>query len=362
MTKPIVAVLAALLALLTLVTAAEAAPRGKYMYAGMESPQQFADIFQQYRDRDPTGTSLIDARKCANEASCGTGQAIIEGILASDPDASVNGVLLRSLPTRDALALVPAFLRKLEARDPAPGIYWSDCMIRTTDREQFPSGWKRLAHCAHNEFKPGEKAFVDPDTGRTVMKQGCKNTGVQLEQKKTCVYTMIPVEIGDIVIMQGHGPRDITHDDCTGLLLPGETEWESPAVERCEHPYCEIDTGGTAIREEQWKGSFQAEQSGWAILRQDAEVAQEGSEHQTYYCNHRGNTTFYGLGVRWDDFINRTDSRIPEAGPHGVAIIQPDYATAFQVGRATRNPKRLSILWWETDFSHFKIPSIASQP
>ncbi|MGH7175049.1 MAG: hypothetical protein ACREGR_01670, partial [Minisyncoccia bacterium] len=253
----------------------------------------------------------------------------------------------------ERVSQIPAFLRKLELRDPESGEYWSDCMVRSNDLVQDPSGWKRHPHCARNEFKPGEKAIVDPDTGVTVMKQGCHNTGVQKVAKAHCVDDIVYAEEGETVLLDEHGPRSTAQEACTGLKRAGETDFESPWLERCAHPYCSLRVADRYAKyPEQNAGSFYVDQSGWFIVRHPAYVAEKDSDYQYFYCRHRGRSSACAVGIRWFDYLQ---AKNPQAigGDERAAVVYPSKEDLDRAGVKTLLGAD-SALWW--DFNRADCP------
>lgn len=332
MTKRIVAVLAALLFGVISIAPVDAAPRGQRFYHGAATNIILANVFEAYLKRDQTGTSLIDPKKCATpgDASCGTGVAFLEGILDADPHASVDGQPL-------TLALIPKFLRKVRMQDPEYGVkYWMDCMVRSNDRNRDPSGWMRLHNCVSRAFRPGEKAYVDPDNGLVVLAQDCDNPRGKPEKSEDCNYILVPTKDGDEVRAKDYGPLE---EKCpTGLKRVGETDFESLFVERCPDFVCPFDGADNAVgTTEGYVGSFPGSDG--------VNVVRVAPGHRVFFCIlHADYTQSCGIGVESFDYVPaKDDTFVPRGAP--VATIYYDAAEAAEA-KATTTTGQPTRLWW----------------
>lgn len=339
MKRKLISILAALLVLIGTVpaftTSASAAPRGSAFCKGAGSPGRLAALMQQSLDKDPSGNTPLDPEACHQARPATPHDFYLMFNLGGAKLASVKEV--------------PGYTRSFVPVK-VVGKYRSACLAYGGNGRWYP-----LPNCVTRYLHHEEEMWGDPVTHRPMLQGDCSNPTQGPEKPSGCADELVWVEKGDIVLMSGHGPTDTTLDACTGLLRPGESIPESPAVERCPHPGCDLDTANPYARyPEQWSGAFKAEQSGWAILRQPQVVAQEESGYQVFWCIHRaGAGDPWALGVQWFDYLPTGNPLVHEHDEY-VATIQPDYEAALKAGRPTRVRGLQSVLWWDTDFLHFR--------
>jgi len=183
--------------------------RCRRVYAHPGTPAEFAIVVERALDADPTGESLLDAKRCATgDRSCGTVQALLEGFRRSDPNATVASEPLTTV------GQVPNFLRKLVKSAPPKGTLWMGGMV---ERE---SGWQLLWNCASRAFGQDESAWVDPDTGAVVLADDCGNP-VGLPEGEKCVYVGAPSWATDEMRLALY---NVPKSTCTGLKRAGESD------------------------------------------------------------------------------------------------------------------------------------------
>jgi hypothetical protein len=343
MAKMILAVLAALLFGVVMAGGADAASRGKRFYDGLKSPAELAALVEANLAKDSSGAAMLDPARCsAPHWSCAAPADYLKIIREFDPDATVNGEPLTRVDQ------LPAFFRKLRVENAPSGEYWMACMRKATPS----SDWEPLDNCVARVFHPGEKAWTDPDTGRVVLAQDCTNPVGKPRQKIGCADDVIYAEAGDTILLNQRGPTDLSHHVCTGLLRAGETEWESPYVERCAHPYCSLKVSDRYSSYPAWaEGSFVAEQSGYFIVRHPAFVAEKDSGYEFFYCRKHEGRQACLRKIAWQDYHPASHSPRQLGGDAMAAIIFPDQESLDQSSNAKDRNSLPSKGFWDFHLS-----------
>lgn len=350
---------AALVALLTYMWVAqgEAAPIGNPFLKGVSSPQQLADIIEQQLKDDATGTVMIDPRRCKEvDGSCAAPIDYLEMFKVDDPAAGLTSV-----------KQLPAYLRKLEIRDAPKGRYWMACLKQTRTSR---TGWEALHNCIARAAKPGEKFWVNPETGRPVLAEDCTNPIGQLEQIADCAYIVFYARKGDTAVrFMETGPQPIEDAQCApALKRPGERDFESAYVEECPEWSCDMDRVARYHGTVRQRSGSVALIPGEYVLRVPKWVTEEkNAAYRFFFCIERwlgpaplvpqytsdyvGNlarsvvyrlqydrwnaTHSCSIGVRWFDYL----------GKPKVATIRYDQAEARRAGTRTVTGEP-SVLWW----------------
>lgn len=344
MTKRIIVLLTALLFGVVMASGAEAASRGKRFYDGLDNPAQLALLVEANLAKDPSGASMLDPARCsAPHWSCAAPADYLKIIRQFDPGATVNGQPLTSVDQ------LPAFLRKLVVRKAPSGEYWMACMRKATPS----SDWEPLANCVARAFHPGEHAWVDPDTGNVVLAQDCTNPVGKPRRQAGCVDDVIYAEAGDLILLNQRGPTDLTRNVCTGLLRAGETEWESPYIERCPHPYCSLKVSDRYSSYQAWaEGSFIADQTGYFIVRHPAFVAEKDSGYSFFYCRKHDGQQACLRRIDWADYHSaRNETFVPLHGDAMAAVIYPDQQSLDQSPNAQTREHHPSKGFWNFHLS-----------
>jgi hypothetical protein len=283
----LLAALSASLLMGTAVTApAHAATRGaRFWVIDHEDPTpaniQMGNAVEKALAADPTGMSLMDVSKCLKpgDRSCASAHDLLVRILYYDPHASVHGA-----PLADVSQL-PEFYRTEVVMETAPeGIYQMDCE-RTSIGS--PSGFEPFGNCVQRGFylKKGELAYVDKTTRRVIGAEDCANPVGRRVGRVPCALIHVPqwAYDRDLHIAQ-FGSIDISQDICTWMLRPGETEHESPFVERCAGIRCDYSGVADYLKEEfQVAGSWGA-QPGMTVISVPIACATDNAKCRVVFC------------------------------------------------------------------------------
>lgn len=307
-------------------TMAAAAPRGDAFLHGMHSPAELAAVIQGNLASYPDGQHKLDPVSCQpgkHDRSCAAPVDYLEKIQEIDPKAHLTKV-----------EQLPAYLYSLESR-PAPQgqYYWLAC--KTLDG-------KPLLHCVRRKFKPGEQVWVNPKTKVMILASDCTNPIQGPDLPQQCVYIRLEdFKVADVRLKQ-YGPTDISSDPCTALKRAGETEWESPFVEKCPDKHCSFTAVDRALGEQGWQtGSFPVSEHGVDVLRLPAKFAEQGSKYRMVFCVDRevdGKIEHScGMGVQWFDYVPKGNTK--------VATIYSDETSAL-IARAQTVLGAPTELWW----------------
>ncbi len=340
-------------ATLSLVTSAEAAPRGNPFCKAAGSPARLAALVERSLVADPTGDTPLDPAAC-HERRPATPRDFLKAF-------NESGAHLASVQA------VPAYVHSL-VKVIVRGRYRSACLAY-----RFAAGkleWYPLVNCVTRSLHRREVMWGDPVSRRPMLLSNCANPVQGPAVRTGCVDVLIPVKKGDQVRIHDTGPTDIARDACTSLLRAGETEWESPFVERCPDEECTFTYADEATDAPAWgTGSWTARKDGYAIVRLPEKVATQlypvtdvrAADYRLWICvRHANGVQSCGLGVRWLDYIPRygsrvaawlrvndvSGSRIPE-GDRRVAVIYPDEAAWMTAGSPKTRIGTPSVLWFD---------------
>lgn len=294
---------------LLVATAAQAAPRGKPFLKGVGTPQNLASKVEASLAKDPTGNSVIDHARCGQDGSCARPVDYVEMFRLSDPAA-------RPITAKE----LPDFLRTLRVEEAPRGEYWLACL----------KDGKPVLHCVARRFKPGEKVWVNPQTGRILLAQDCTNP-VERPVRARCVEVHFTTKLGDDVVRFALlGPAPIA-SDCYAIKKAGEEEWEALWRDECASADCNFGAVSAVVRQPvQTIGSYLPE-PGDHILRLPAEAAIRGSLYRTALCLDRGGLHSDGIGVQAQDYVFKS--------PNGEAKARVWYDR-------TQVPERAPFLHW----------------
>lgn len=319
--------IAVLLLVFGWVAQAHAEPRGKAFFKGVENPQKLAVMVEQALIGDPTGKSMINTDACRKTASCASPADYLKTLQKSDPDAHLS-----------SLSDLPSYLRSLRMEEAPAGKYWMACLRHS---RTSPTGYEPLLHCLARAFKPGEKVWINPQTKRIVLAADCTNPVEKPEVpvvKNPCVYEPIYMKVGDSVRFKQYGPKNASSHECTALKRAGESDYESPFVERCpQDEHCDFSVPDADLGEVGFEqGSFTATVSGYQVFRLPPEFAEEKEGYIMVFCLEREGAHSCGMDVRWFDFV-------PDSGTKAATI----YGDASQAGPAKDVRGRPTWLWWK---------------
>ncbi len=224
------------------------------------TPQHIADALEASlpRDKSGNGRALIDPKLCHTNGSCATAENFLDQLQFADPGGAPQTV-----------QELPAYLRSLVVVDTNPDDVYSMSYLVPDGY----GGWSPAHGDANHKdltrhFKPGEKAYMNPKTGKIVLAGDCSNP---IEFKvDDCLYIDLGVDQGQEL----HGFRlnqSSPRDKCGPLLLlAGATGYVMP-TDDCPRANC------TAVRPAQFLGgvpiedgetfSFRAPVTGRYILR-----------------------------------------------------------------------------------------------
>lgn len=183
MCKTISTLLVSLAVMLVGMTTVSAAPSGNPFLRGVKNPSHLAELIEANLARDPSGTTMLDPEQCKRNGSCAAPVMYLESFKKHDPDAGLATV-------QD----LPAYLRSLVMQDPPGGTFWMDCIKKTSGIYHV------VSNCLVRSFKKGEKAWVNPRTGRVALASDCTNPVGRPEKPKPRCY-IIPFDYrnqGDI--------------------------------------------------------------------------------------------------------------------------------------------------------------------
>ena len=207
--KVIVLIAALLLGAMTISTA-NAASAGKPFLRGVFSSADLANRIEVSLIKNPRETSIIDPDRCKLDGSCASPQNYLLMFQISDPQAHLTDV-----------AQVPNLLRALRVAEAPSGEYWLACLEPMGDET-----YKSVLHCVSRSFKPGEKVWTDPKTGRIVLASDCTNP-VENRFRQRRALRLISNEARDTVVRFALlGPQDVS-DDCVGVKRSGEIEFDA---------------------------------------------------------------------------------------------------------------------------------------
>ncbi|MFZ1987911.1 MAG: hypothetical protein WAV21_02675 [Minisyncoccia bacterium] len=296
MFQPIVRVLIAALSTIFLWTAsAEAVPLGNPFMRGFDNPSQLAEITEQLLRVDPTGQTMLDSSRCKRDGSCARPIDYLEMLQVSDPDAKLASV-----------SQLPGYFRSLVIKAAPPGKYWMACLKPS---KKSTSGWRAEDNCIARFFKPGEKAWVNPKTGKVVLAQDCTNPVGKPEKPDGCVYIWLQTRAGDTGFrLKEYGPQELHDDKCNpAILRAGERDYESPWYEECPSVDCNFAQAdsilaGMGVRGQR-KGSY-APDIGWNILRLPPQVAEKDSPYLFVFCIETPQGDSCGKDIWWNDYRN----------------------------------------------------------
>ena len=314
--KVIVLIAALLLGAMTISTA-NAASAGKPFLRGVFSSADLANRIEVSLIKNPRGTSIIDPDRCKEDGSCASPQNYLLMFQISDPQAHLTDV-----------AQVPNLLRALRVAEAPSGEYWLACLKPMGD-----GTYKSVLHCVSRSFKPGEKVWTDPKTGRIVLASDCTNPVEKPVPSKACVEINFETKPGDTVVRFALlGPQDVS-DDCVGVKRSGEIEFDAMHwwVDECATRYCDFSADASVVGQPvRLMGSY-VPQPGKHVLRLSAIVSRKSSQYVTVLCLERSTMTFPqlpdgkvslaqiteysknrqewiishsdGMGVRWRDYL-----------------------------------------------------------
>lgn len=167
---------------------AYAAPVGNPFLRGMDNPTELANVVESGLRRDPSGTRQLDPAQCRRNGSCASANDYLHTLWA------YNSGLRARVPNVAALS---AYLRSLKERDAPAGRYWMAC-LKATRGVYHP-----VTDCLVRSFHRGEKAWVDPVTGKVVFARDCTNLVGRPDAPRPPCY---------IVPFDYRGQRDIRWD------------------------------------------------------------------------------------------------------------------------------------------------------
>lgn len=266
----IIAMLALVIATLAH-TVAYAAPVGKPFLHGVSTPTELASKVQASLTKNPKGTSIIDPERCKRDGSCATPANYLEMFQKSDPEARLT------------MAQVPDFLRTLRIANAPPDDYWLACL-----KPNGKGGYQAVLHCLSRKFKPGEKAWMDPKSGRLVLASDCTNpVEKSVPPKLACVEVHFFTKPGDTVVrFDIQGPADVA-DDCIGVKRAGETDFERWWADECANIHCDFSANAAFMGQPvRLIGSYIPE-PGEHVLRIPASFAEKGSLYSVGLCLER---------------------------------------------------------------------------
>lgn len=357
MLRSLVAALVALLAFVW-VTPGETAPIGNPFLKGMASPQQLANVIERQLAYDSAGTMMLDPKRCKEvDGSCAAPIDYLRMFQKDDPAANLTSV-----------SQLPTYLRKLKIRDAPKGRYWMACLRQSRTSR---TGWEALHNCIARAAKPGEKFWVNPNTGRPVLAEDCTNPIGQPEQAADCAYIKFYAREGDTAVrFMETGPRPIEDAQCApALKRPDERDFESAYVEECPEFWCNMDRVAKYHGTVRQRSGSVALVPGEYVLRVPKWVTEERNwEYRFFFCIERwkgpvplwpqytdnyvdnlarwveyrlqydrwGAAHSCSIGVRWFDYLGERPK---------VATIHYDQAEARRAGAKTVTGVP-SVLWW----------------
>lgn len=137
---------------------AMAAPVGNPFLRGVRDPTHLAVLHEANLARDPSGKTMLDPAQCRSNGSCASPIHYLQALQANDPGANLRSV-----------ADLPRYFRSLVEQDAPDGPYFMACLKRTN------GVYTAVNNCLSRRFKPGEKAWVNPATGKPVLAENCTN-------------------------------------------------------------------------------------------------------------------------------------------------------------------------------------------
>src|SRR3989344_2870607 len=277
--KKFIGMFAALILGAVTIFAVNAAPVGNPFLKGVNSPSELAGKIEASLAKDPKGTTMLDAARCKKDGSCARPLDYLMTLQQSDPDARLTDV-----------AQVPVFLRTLRVTDAPMGEYWISCLKPTGKGAYEP-----VLHCLSRSFKPGEKAWVNPKSGRIVFASDCTNPIEKpVPPKQACAEVRFFTKKDDpqygtdtAVRFAIVGPADVK-DDCIGVKRAGEEDFERWWTDECAARGGDFSADAKVVGQPvQLIGSY-VPAPGEHVLRLPALVAERESLYRTVLCLERG--------------------------------------------------------------------------
>lgn len=320
---------------------ASARDLGNPFHKGISNPQQLASMIRANLARDPSGTSMLSPDRCATagDRSCAAPIDYLEALRLADPGAIDN---LRSVHD------LPAYLDSLEIVSAPEGSYQSAWLKPSTSRK---SGWMPEFGGLERRFHRGEKAWMNPRTGKIVFMGDCTNPVGERIGRVVCAYIMLWTDQGDRSLRMAeyskNGRRLVDRDCNPAIRQVGSDQWESPWYEHCPRIDCtfegaDIELGALGYRRIR-KGSFALGQAGWVVVRVPVLVTRQGAAWSYNFCID---------SVRYGDSC-------------GITVTPGDYYTSrvavvgySSTGYPTKHPMGTPFTWagtvgrWEFGYPH----------
>lgn len=280
----IVMIVAFMFSIATVSTASASAGTGKPFYKdglapGMRlTPMILSDLIATNLYAHPDGKSMLDPDLCKDpkNGSCANPRDYLTMFQKSTPGSGL----------KEPKDLIP-FLASLKAVDAPSGEYWLSCLI-----PDGKGGYKPLFHCNSRHFKPGEKVWIDPKTGKLILASDCTNPIEKEVPPKRCVENHFFTKSGDTVVrfaLLSNGPKDVL-DDCLGILRAGETEYDSMHgwTDECERKGCDFSEDAKVLNKTVRRMGSYIPAPGEHILRFSESMAEKDSPYTLVLCLERG--------------------------------------------------------------------------
>ena len=312
--KKFISMFAALILGAVTIFAVNAAPVGNPFLKGVNSPSELAGKIEASLAKDPKGTTMLDAARCKKDGSCARPLDYLMTLQQSDPDARLTDV-----------AQVPVFLRTLRVTDAPTGEYWISCLKPTGKGAYEP-----VLHCLSRSFKPGEKAWVNPKSGRIVFASDCTNPIEKpVPPKQACAEVRFFTKKDDpqygtdtAVRFAIVGPADVK-DDCIGVKRAGEEDFERWWTDECKNVHCEFAAPAAVVGQRvRLIGSY-VPAPGEHVLRVPVSFTQKGSLYRVLICLDRTTMAWPELPKEYRSLeaLLATAPRRPVRGDDPVAYL-----------------------------------------
>ena len=253
---------------------AEAAQlRGKGFYYGARDHNHVADLIEASLKRNPKGTSLLSESECRAKASCGSPVDYLLMFKEADPEGTAD------LKT---VADVPAFVRGLREELAPKGRYIISC-VRPDGK-----GFRPFLACLERAFKPGERVFVNPITGRPLLAGDCANPiKGPVFPKQVCAEIHFFARQGDTVVRHTPMGSPAFEDDCFAIRRVNETEFHIPWRDACASEHCTFAASEAFLKKKAWKLASYELEPGEYVVRVPLRFAEKNSLYVTVFCIER---------------------------------------------------------------------------
>lgn len=219
---------------------------------GYANPTELARTVRKSFVTDPDGKYPVNSTRCLpNGYSCASARQYLEGFQKADPGAGLRTV--------DQL---PGYLETLVEGYPE-GDFWMSCLVKGTRREMWD--------CLSRPLDKGERAWMNPKTGKFVLAGKCTNPmGEKVPPKDRCVEIHYWLEVNDEVHIALLGPEPLPNSKCLAILKAGETEWSNVLLDECPRRGCDysgpVKDLNLALQPD-IRVSYKAQVAGWHKLR-----------------------------------------------------------------------------------------------